>query len=318
MTYPAFENAIRAIAAVGGSTNAIIHMIAIARRLGIHLPLEIFDRLSRETPFLANLRPAGKYQMEDFDHAGGVPVLLKELEPLLHTEVITCTGRTLGEELAHVPRRSEVYADIIHPRDDPLHPDGGLAILYGNLAPNGAVIKPKAANQNLLQHTGRAVVFTSLDDLEARIDDPDLDVEPDDVLVLQNAGPVGAPGMPEAGMLPIPRKLLAKGVRDMVRISDCRMSGTAFGTVVLHVAPEAAVGGPLALVQNGDMIELDVVQRKLNLLVDEAEMERRRVQWRPPTLGGRGWAWLYRQHVLQADQGCDFDFLTSGFDGVVR
>lgn len=315
MTPQAFENAIRAIMAVGGSTNAIIHMVAIARRLQIELPLSLFDRLSRETPFLANLRPAGKYQMEEFDRAGGVPALLKELEPLLHTDGITCTGRTLKEHLAETPRRSDHYADVIRPLDNPLHAEGGIAVLTGNLAPRGAVIKPKAATASLLQHRGRAVVFRNLDDLEARINDPDLDVRPEDILVLQNAGPVGAPGMPEAGMLPIPRKLLAQGVRDMVRLSDCRMSGTAFGTVVLHIAPEAAAGGPLALVRDGDMIELDVPGRRLELLVDSAELERRKTEWRPPVIRGRGYEWLYRKHVLQADEGCDFDFLTGGFDG---
>lgn len=318
MTQPAFENAIRAVAAVGGSTNAVIHLIAIAGRLGISLSLELFDRLNRETPFLANLRPAGAYQMEDFDRAGGVPALLKELEPLLHSDVMTCTGRTVGENLAEVPKRSDVYRDVIQDRTNPLHPEGGLAILYGNIAPNGAVIKPKAATPGLLKHRGRAVVFRSLDDLEARIDDPSLDVNPDDVLVLQNAGPVGAPGMPEAGMLPIPKKLLAQGVRDMVRISDCRMSGTAFGTVVLHVAPESAVGGPLALVQDGDVIELDVEARQLNLLVEPEELNRRREAWHPPVFGGRGFSWIYRRHVLQADQGCDFDFLVGDFDGKSR
>lgn len=311
MTPKAFENAIRAMMAVGGSSNAVIHLIAIAGRLGIDLPLDLFDRLSRETPFLANLRPAGKYQMEEFFHAGGVPALLKELEPLLHLDALTVTGRTLGENLASV-RRSERYRDVIRPLSDPLHQEGGIAVLRGSLAPDGAVIKPKAATPALLRHTGRAVVFSSIADLEARVDDPDLDVRPDDIMVLQNAGPVGAPGMPEAGMLPIPKKLLAQGVRDMVRISDCRMSGTAFGTVVLHVAPEAAVGGPLALVRTGDRICIDVEARRLDLLVDDAELARRRAAWRPPAPAyQRGYGWMFQQHVLQADKGCDFDFLTA-------
>lgn len=309
MTRPAFENAIRAIMAVGGSTNAIIHLVAIAGRLGIDLPLALFDQLSRTTPMLANLRPAGQYQMQDFHRAGGVPALLKELEPLLHTDCITCTGRTLGENLRSAPPVPEVYRPIIRPLADPLHPDGGIAILTGTLAPRGAVIKPKAATPALLRHKGRAVVFENLQDLEERIDHPDLDVHPEDILVLRNAGPVGAPGMPEAGMLPIPKKLLRQGVTDMVRISDARMSGTAFGTVVLHVAPEAAVGGPLALVRTGDWIQLDVDARRLDLLVDDDQLARRRREWQPPEPASRGYVRLYQQHVLQADQGCDFDFL---------
>ncbi|GAB7387015.1 IlvD/Edd family dehydratase [Bacillaceae bacterium] len=310
MTRNAFENAIRMLMAVGGSTNAVIHFIAIAGRLGIELPLELFDEMSRNTPFLANLRPAGKYQMEDFYRAGGAPAVLKELAPLLHLGEMTVTGKTLGENIEKV-KVSEVYRDIIRPFDDPLYEDGGIAVLKGNLAPNGALIKPKAASKHLLKHLGRAVVFTSLADLEARINDPDLDVRPDDILVLQNAGPVGAPGMPEAGMLPIPEKLLKQGVRDMVRISDARMSGTAFGTVVLHVAPEAAVGGPLGLVRDGDLIELDVENRRLELLVPEEELARRRREWKPPQIASRGYTRLYQQHVLQADRGCDFDFLTA-------
>ncbi|MFZ5827773.1 MAG: dihydroxy-acid dehydratase, partial [Bacillota bacterium] len=263
----------------------------------------------RETPLLANLRPAGKYQMEEFARAGGVPVLLKELAPLLHLDCLTVTGKTLGENLAAV-RRSEVYREIIRPLSDPLHPGGGIAVLKGSLAPRGAVIKPKAASPHLLKHRGRAVVFRSLEDLMARIDDPALEISPDSVMVLQNAGPVGAPGMPEAGLLPIPRKLLAQGVRDMVRISDARMSGTASGTVILHVAPEAAAGGPLWLVQDGDWIELDVEGRRLDLLVAEEELERRRAAWQPPVpTYGRGYGWLFQRHVLQADEGCDFDFL---------
>jgi dihydroxy-acid dehydratase len=308
MTKNAFENAIRVLMAVGGSTNAVIHLIAIAGRLNIKLPLELFDEIGQTTPFIANLRPAGRYQMEDFFRAGGTPAVLKELEPLLHLDEITVTGKTLGENIKNV-KISEVYRDIIRPFDDPLHKDGGIAVLRGNLAPNGAVIKPKAASKHLLKHTGRAVVFTSIQDMEARVNDPDLDISPDDIMVLQNAGPVGAPGMPEAGMLPIPEKLLKQGVRDMVRISDARMSGTAFGTVILHVAPEAAVGGPIGLVRTGDIIEVDVENRKLHLHVSDEELAKRRAEWKPPVLQTRGYTRLYQQHVLQADRGCDFDFL---------
>lgn len=308
MTRNAFENGIRALMAVGGSTNAVIHLIAIAGRLGIELPLQLFDELGRNTPFLANLRPAGKYQMEDFFKAGGTPAVLKELETLLHLNEITVTGKTLGENVADA-KVSDVYRDIIRPFHAPLYQSGGIAVLTGNLAPNGAVIKPKAASENLLRHKGRAIVFTSIEDMEQRVNDPDLDIRADDIMVLQNAGPVAAPGMPEAGMLPIPEKLLRQGVRDMVRISDARMSGTAFGTVVLHVAPEAGVGGPLGLVRTGDMIELDVENRRLELLVSEAELNARRRDWKPPVISSRGYTRMYQQHVLQADQGCDFDFL---------
>lgn len=310
MTKPAFENAIRLMMAVGGSTNAVIHLTAIAARLGIRLPLDFFDTLGRKTPFLANLRPAGKYQMQELFNAGGVPVVMKELAPLLHTDVLTVTGESLGANLEKVKAASERYRDIVRPLSNPLHDSGGIAVLKGNLAPDGAVIKPKAASAHLLKHKGRAVVFTSIQDMEERVDDPDLDIGPGDVMVLQNSGPVGAPGMSEAGMLPIPKKLLAQGVRDMVRISDCRMSGTAFGTVVLHVAPEAAIGGPLALVRTGDIIELDVEERTLELRVDEDELKRRRAEWTPPAPAyDRGYGKLFLDHVLQADRGCDFDFL---------
>ncbi|HET7616326.1 MAG TPA: dihydroxy-acid dehydratase, partial [Bacillales bacterium] len=304
----AFENAIRTLMAIGGSTNSVIHLTAIAGRLGIKLPLERFDNMGRETPFLANLRPAGSYQMEDFDKAGGAPAVLKELEPLLHLDELTVTGKTLGDNIKDA-RVSKVYRDIIRPFSDPLHKDGGLAILKGNLAPNGAVIKPKAASENLLKHKGRAVVFESIEDMQNRVNDPDLDITEDDIMVLQNAGPVGAPGMPEAGMLPIPEKLLKQGVRDLVRISDARMSGTAFGTVVLHVAPESAAGGPLGLVRSGDTIELDVAERKLHLDVTDEELEKRRSEWKEPEIAARGYTRMYQQHVLQADEGCDFDYL---------
>lgn len=275
MTYEAFENAIRLLMAVGGSTNAVIHVTAIAGRLGIKIPLALYDDISRDTPLLANIRPTGRYQMEEFFHAGGVPRVMQELSDLLHTQCLTVTGKTVAENLPRV-RPSERYQDVIRSRRDPVFRDGGIAILHGNLAPRGAVIKSKAGTPELLTHTGRAVVFDSIADMERRIDSEDLEVQGDDVLVLRNAGPIGAPGMPEAGMLPIPKKLLAQGVRDMVRISDCRMSGTAFGTVVLHISPESAAGGPLALIKNGDYITLDVPRRTINVQVSESELQQRR------------------------------------------
>ncbi len=309
MTSNSFENAIRMLMAVGGSTNAVIHLIAIAGRLGIKLPLETFDRLGKETPFIANLRPAGKYQMQEFYYAGGAPAVMKEIEHLLHVDELTVTGKTIRENLKDVVV-DDVYREIIYPVDQPLFAGDGIAVLTGNLAPNGALIKPKAASEELLKHKGRAVVFSSIKDMEERINDPNLEVYADDVLVLQNAGPVGAPGMPEAGMLPIPEKLLKQGVRDMVRISDCRMSGTAFGTVILHVSPEAAVGGPLALVRTGDMIELDVENRKLELSVSEETLNERRNEWASPVQKAeRGYTKLFQDCVLQADEGCDFNFL---------
>lgn len=309
MTKEAFENAIRVLMAIGGSTNAVIHLTAMAKRLDITLDLDQFEKISEETPFIANLRPAGTYQMEDLYHAGGIPAVLKELEPLLHGDELTVTGKTMKENLASVTFE-EVYRDIIKTLDDPLHADGGIAVLKGNLSPNGSIIKPKAViDKSLMKHKGQAVVFTSLDDMEARVNDPDLDVTKDSVLVLQNAGPVGAPGMPEAGMIPIPEKLLKQGVRDMVRLSDCRMSGTAFGTVVLHVAPEAAIGGPIGLIEDGDWIELDIENRVLHLDVSDEELEKRRQNWQEPVFDDRGYTWLYRKHVLQADEGCDFDFM---------
>jgi dihydroxy-acid dehydratase len=311
MTPAAFENAIRVCMALGGSTNAVVHLVAVAGRLGLPLPLDLFDRLSRDTPLLASVRPSGAFQMEAFFEAGGVPAVMKELEPLLHLDAPTITGHTLGQELAGVPR-AERWREVIAPLERPFQPEGGTAILRGNLAPDGAVIKQSATSPGLLRHRGRAVVFESLADLDARIDSPDLDVRPDDVLVLQNAGPVGAPGMPEAGYMPLPKKLLAQGVRDMVRISDARMSGTAFGTVVLHVAPESAVGGPLALVRSGDYVELDVPARRIDLLVSDAELAERRRAWRAPaSTARRGYERLFVERVLQADRGCDFDFLTA-------
>ena len=307
LTRQAFENAITLLAAIGGSTNAVVHLPAIAGRLGIELPLDLFDTISQRTPLIANLRPSGQYQMEDLFYAGGIPAVLKQLLPLLHGDVLTVTGRTLAENV----QAAEIHnADVIRTLDTSLKPEGGLAILRGNLAPDGAVIKHAAATAALLQHRGRAVVFKNFEDVRARINDPDLAVTPGDVLVLQNSGPIGGPGMPEIGIIPIPEKLLKQGVRDMVRISDARMSGTAYGTIVLHVAPESAIGGPLALVQDGDEIELDVLQRRLHLHVSEAELTRRRAHWQPPQPAyGRGYGQLYLQHVTQAPQGADFDFL---------
>jgi dihydroxy-acid dehydratase len=307
----AFDNAIRVLMAVGGSTNAVIHLTAVAGRAGVSLPLDRFDQFSRQTPLLASIRPSGQFHMEDLYEAGGVPAVMKELEPLLHRDCLTLTGKTVGQNLGPI-QPPERFREVIATLEKPFNPEGGLVTVRGNLAPSGAVIKQSAASPHLLQHRGRAVVFSSLEDLAARVDDPDLDIGPGDVMVLQNAGPIGGPGMPEAGYLPIPKKLLATGVRDMVRISDARMSGTAFGTVVLHVAPEAAVGGPLGLVQTGDEIELDVSKRCLELLVPEHELNARRMQWQPPTPAyTRGYGKLFLDHVLQAHRGCDFDFLLS-------
>ena len=309
MTQSAFENAIRCVHAIGGSTNAIIHLIAIAGRVGINLPLELFDELSKTTPFLLNLKPSGQYLMEDFYYAGGVPALMNRISHLLDLSNVTVTGKTLGENIsgqqAHLP-------DVIRTVDDPLDPEGGLAVLYGNLAPTGAIIKPTAASPVLMVHTGRAVVFNDHDDLYARIDDPDLDVTPDDVLVMKNGGPIGAPGMPEWGFLPIPKKILATGVRDMVRISDARMSGTAFGTVVVHASPESANGGPLSAVEDGDQITLDVPNRRLSLDISESEMDARiKSNYENGPEFQRGFKWLHARHITQADKGCDFDFLRS-------
>jgi dihydroxy-acid dehydratase len=275
----------------------------------VRLDLDDFDRLARTTPLVANVRPSGQHHMEDLAEAGGIPAVLKVLEPLLHGEARTATGRTLAEDLAAVPAPG-AWQDVIAPLERPRKAEGGLAILRGSLAPDGAVLKVSAATPALLQHQGPACVFRDLADLSARIDDPALPVTPESVLVLQHAGPVGGPGMPEAGSLPIPRKLLAAGVRDMVRVSDARMSGTAGGTVVLHVAPEAAVGGPLGLVRDGDPVRLDVAGRRLDLLVPDAELARRRAAWRPaPVVAARGYRRLFAERVLQAPEGCDFDFL---------
>lgn len=305
-----FENAITADMAIGGSTNAIIHLVALAGRAGIKLDLKQFDRISARTPMIANLRPSGEYLMEDFYYAGGLRALLKEIAELLHLDCRTVEGTTIGDRI----QSAEVSnPQVIRSLNDPVSSSGGTAILYGNLAPTGAVIKPTAAEKRLLKHRGRAVVFNDYNDLVARIDHDALNVNADSVLVLQNAGPLGGPGMPEWGMLPIPRKLLEQGVRDMVRISDARMSGTSYGACVLHVSPESFIGGPLALVQNDDPIELDVAARRLDLIVDDDELTRRRAAWqRQPAKYERGFGALYSTHVLQADQGCDFDFLLAG------
>jgi len=302
-----FNNAIASVFALGGSTNAVIHLVALAGRAGIKITLDRFDQLSRKTPLLANLRPSGKYLMEDFYYAGGLLALLNTIAPQLDLSCLTITGKTLGENIAG----AEIYnTDVIRTLDNPVLESGGLAILHGNLAPTGAVIKTSAAEPRLLKHAGRAIVFDSYNEMNARIDDPDLDVDPSSVLVLRNAGPKGAPGMPEWGNLPIPQKILKTGIRDMVRISDSRMSGTSYGACVLHISPESFVGGPLALVKEGDIIELDVPERRLNLRVDDDELGRRRAAWRPKEgIYPRGYGKLYMQHIKQADQGCDFDFL---------
>ncbi len=308
MTEAAFENAIRVLMAIGGSTNAVVHLVAIAGRLGLRLPLDRFDQISRETPWLVNLKPSGDFHMEELFDAGGVPAVMHELAPLLRHEAVTVSGATVGENLARF--RASRRRDVVASLGEPLSPEGGLAILRGNICPDGAVIKHVAASPRLRQHRGQAVTFCSIDDLRARIDHPDLPVTADSVLVLQGAGPVGAPGMPEVGFMPIPAKLLREGVRDMVRISDARMSGTSYGTVVLHVAPESTIGGPLALVRDGDWIELDVDARRLHLDVTDAEMASRRAAWSAPAPRfERGYRSLYERHVLQSPDGCDFDFL---------
>lgn len=307
LTAASFDNAVRTVLALSGSTNSVVHLIAMARRSGFGLDLDRFDHLARTTPVLANLRPAGKYLMEDFYYAGGLRAMLVQLGDLLDTSQRTVDGRTLGENIAGARIFNE---DVIRPRAQALIERDGLAVLRGNLAPDGAVIKPPAMEAHLQVHTGPAVVFKDYNDMAARIDDPDLEVNADSVIVLQNAGPQGAPGMPEWGQLPIPQKLLKQGVRDMVRISDARMSGTSYGACVLHVAPEAYVGGPLALVRDGDRIALDVPARRLELLVSEEELAARRAAWQaPPPRFERGYGVLYLKHIGQADTGCDFDFL---------
>ncbi|MCG5219164.1 IlvD/Edd family dehydratase [Streptosporangium sp. KLBMP 9127] len=309
LTQAAFENALRVLLALGGSTNGLVHLAAIAGRLGFSLDLDLFDQMSRETPVLVNLKPAGIHYMEDLHRAGGVPRLLTELRDLLNLDALTVTGRTLGEELDAAP--APFPQDAIRTRQDPIYPAGGIAVLRGNLAPGGAIIKQVAADPDLLEHRGRAVVFANAPDLAARIDSEDLDVAADDILVLKNIGPIGAPGMPEAGYIPIPRKLARQGVKDMVRISDGRMSGTAAGTIVLHVSPEAAAGGTLQHVRNGDMIRLSVADRVLELEVSDAELAERAEQDRTQAAPrpGRGYRKLYVEEVTQAEEGCDFRFL---------
>jgi L-arabonate dehydrase len=309
VTRAALENAIRTLHAISGSTNAIIHLIAYAGRLGIDLPLGLFDELCATTPWLVDLKPAGSHLMEDFFYAGGLPAALGQLRDLLHLDALTVTGRTLGENLDSTPTEI-IDPRVIRPRSEPLDKGGSLVVLRGNLCPDGAVMKISAADPRLLQHEGRAIVFDDIRDLAQRADDPDLDVDADSVMVLRNAGPVGAPGMPEWGQLPIPAKLLKAGATDLVRISDARMSGTSYGAVVLHVSPESAVGGPLSLVRSGDRIRLDVRGRSLDMLVSDDELARRRSEWKPPPAGDeRGYRALYRRHVLQANDGCDLDFL---------
>ena len=307
ITPRSIENALTVLLAIGGSTNAVVHLAAIAGRLGISLRLQRLNELSDRTPVLVDLKPTGAHYMEDFFAAGGMSAVLHELAPVLDLDCMTITGETLGQRLDAAPEW--VDRSIIRRLDEPFHPVGGLVALFGSLAPNGAILKRSAADAQMFERRGRAVVFASPADLGERIDDPALDVTPDDFLVMQNAGPRSAYAMPEAGYLPIPAKLARNGVKDMVRISDARMSGTAYGTVVLHVSPEAAIGGPLALVQSGDTIRLSVKERQLDLEVDAEELARRRARWRPPSPPSRGYQRLYAEHVLQAEDGCDFDFL---------
>ena len=309
ITAKSVENAIRVLLAIGGSTNAIVHLTAIAGRAGVKVDLDRLNELSDSTPVLVDLKPTGQFYMSDLYAAGGVGAVLRELKPLLHLDCMTVTGETLGERLAH-EEGAWVDRAVVRPLSEPLAKEGGLVALFGTLAPNGAILKRSAADPTLFEKEGRAVVFSSLDDLAARVDDPALDVTADDFMVLQNAGPKSGYAMPEAGYLPIPQKLARAGVKDMVRISDARMSGTAYGTIVLHVSPEAAAGGPLALVRNGDRIRLSVKARRIELQVSEAELAKRKAAWKPPVaVPARGYAKLYMDHVLQAEHGCDFDFL---------
>ncbi len=307
LTPAAFDNAIKVHMAMGGSTNAIIHVVAMARRAGIPLDMERFDQLSRQVPVLANVRPSGKYLMEDFFYAGGLRAMMQELKDKLDLSCLTVTGKTVAENIAgakiHIP-------DVIHTLADPIYAEGATAVLKGNLAPRGCVMKPAAADKRFLKHRGKAIAFEDYNHMNCEIERDDLDVTPDHVLVLKNAGPKGGPGMPEWGMLPIPKRLLAQGVRDMVRISDGRMSGTSYGACILHVAPESFVGGPLALVKTGDEIEVDVAKRSIHLAVNEEELNRRRAAWKaPPPRYPRGYGAMFSEHIGQADEGCDFDFL---------
>ena len=318
LTQKHFQNAITVAMAMGCSTNAIIHLVAMSRRAGAActVGLDDFDAASRKTPVIANIRPSGDtYLMEDFYYAGGMPALIKTLSDHLHLDAMTVNGQTLGENVA----TAQVHnADVIRSLDRPLYAEGALAVLKGNIAPAGAVIKPSACAPHLRQHTGPAMVFDSYPEMKAAVDDENLDITADHVLVLRNAGPQGGPGMPEWGQLPIPRKLLAQGVRDMVRLSDARMSGTSYGACILHVSPEAFIGGPLALVKNGDLITVDVPARRLHLEVSDAELAQRRAHWQAPAPRyERGYGWMFSRHILQADQGCDFDFLETAFGGPV-
>ena len=309
MTRQAFENAIKVNAAIGGSTNAVVHLLAMAGRIGVPLTLKDWDDLASELPCLLNLQPSGKYLMEDFYYAGGLPALMKEIAHELHQDALTVNGKTLGENIKDAPCYNR---DVITAFDQPFKPAAGIAVLKGNLAPNGAVIKPSASSPHLLKHRGRAVVFEDTEDFRLRIDDDTLDIDEHCIMVLKNCGPVGYPGMAEVGNMALPKKVLKKGITDMVRISDARMSGTAYGTVVLHVSPEASVGGPLALVQNGDMIELDVPARRLHLDVSDAELAKRKSSWKAPDKPERGYVKLYVDHVQQAHLGADLDFLVGG------
>lgn len=307
LTKAAFHNAIVADMAVGGSTNAIVHLVAMAGRAGIKLPLDDFDAISRTTPRLADLRPAGRFLMEDFYFAGGLPALLKQVEDLLDGGCLTVNGHTLGENISEAKTWNE---EVIRPRSKPLSPEGGTAVLRGNLCPNGAVIKHSAMEDKFLQHTGKAVVFDDYEDLAKRLDDPALDITADSIMILRSAGPIGAPGMPEWGMLPLPKKLLEAGVRDILRMSDARMSGTSYGACILHVAPESAVGGPIAFVKDGDLITLDVPARTLTLNVSDEELTKRKAAWKPaPRKVDRGYLHMFLNEVTQADEGCDFRFL---------
>ncbi|CAM8650413.1 IlvD Dihydroxyacid dehydratase/phosphogluconate dehydratase [Comamonadaceae bacterium] len=314
LTRQAFENAIRTNAAIGGSTNAVIHLLAIAGRIGVDLKLEDFDKLGSEVNNILNLQPSGKYLMEDFCYAGGLPAVMREILPMLHGDALTVNGKTIRENVANAPCYNR---DVIKTVDDPFMPAAGIAVVRGNLAPNGAVIKPSAASKHLLQHRGPAVVFESIEEFHAKIDDPDLDIDENSVMVLKNCGPRGYPGMAEVGNMPLPPKVLKKGITDMVRISDARMSGTAYGTTVLHTSPEAAAGGPLAVVQNGDMIELNVPERKLHLEISDEELARRLALWKSPEKPKRGWYKLYVETVQQAHLGADLDFLVGGSGAAV-
>jgi L-arabonate dehydrase len=315
LTRKAFENAIKINSAVGGSTNLLIHMLAIAGRIGVDLTLDDFDKLGSDLPLLLNLMPSGKYLMEDFYYAGGLPVIIDQLKDIIHSDALTVNGKPIGENCKGAPCYNR---DVIFELDKPLKEKAGIAVLKGNLCENGAVIKPSATSGKLLKHRGRAVVFENIEEYHAKIDDPNLDIDENCVMVLKGAGPVGYPGMPEVGNLELPEKLIRKGITDMVRISDARMSGTAYGTVVLHISPEAAVGGTLALVKNGDIIDLDVEKRSLNLLVSVEELKKRKDAWvAPKPRATRGYTTMFIEHVTQADKGCDFDFLVGGSGSVV-